>query len=378
MVLFNKKVGEQLVDVLIERKATNLKIGELAIENAIGMIAKTISKSEFKIYRKVKKKIVEEKGHQYYTLNIKPNVNETATVFWFNAIRKMFLEGKALIVCINDQLFLANSFDCSEIVLTESVFSNVEIYSNGNTYRLNKVFKRSECIYLENPNKRVVELIDIFNEEYASYVQLAVNGYRNSSIGKFSLKVPTQLSIKQADGKIVTSNDYAETIKQKLKTDETEITVLPGQIDLDRMNKDVNKNGDDIVKLTDTVFNYTAFSFDIPIDVFIGKTTEKSNAQNDYITFSIEPIIEIINDALNSFYFTENEYLSGEKIEIDKTSIKHYDILDVANNLDKLFAIGFSHNDICRFVGLNTVDEAWADERHVTKNYGTEKGGGSE
>ena len=37
--------------------------------------------------------------------------------------------------------------------------------------------------------------------------------------------------------------------------------------------------------------------------------------------------------------------------------------------MDKLFSIGYTHNDINEIVGLPPKDEDWANESHVTKNY---------
>ena len=128
--------------------------------------------------------------------------------------------------------------------------------------------------------------------------------------------------------------------------------------------------------ITSHIFETVAFVFDIPIDVFMGKTTEKSNAMNDFITFAVSDVVEIINDSLNAKWVTKEEYLQGEKIEIDQSSFKHVDILDVATNLDKLYSNGFSHNDLRSFVGLPQLDEDWANEHNVTKNYAPIQEGG--
>ena len=80
---------------------------------------------------------------------------------------------------------------------------------------------------------------------------------------------------------------------------------------------------------------------------------------------------------MNGTLIKKNEYLRGDRIFINKLNMKHFDIFDSATALDKLFGDGFSHNDLCRFLDIPGVDEAWANEHHVTKNYGNanEKGG---
>lgn len=42
----------------------------------------------------------------------------------------------------------------------------------------------------------------------------------------------------------------------------------------------------------------------------------------------------------------------------------------MATSLDKLFAIaGYSINDVLEELGKNPINEDWANERYITKNY---------
>lgn len=380
MINFRKKELNDVIDIIITQKAKNLAIIDMAIEDAKNMIAKTIAKSEFKIYKKGEDgKVKETRDKNYYRLNIMPNPNETATIFWINVINKLFDENEALIVFLNGYMYLAESFIKDEFVLTENNFHDINVIANGITYKIAATFKRNQVLYFENKNEKIKRLVEIFNTEYGELISLAKNSYKYSNVQKFSMQMPAQVTmLKKKDGTVVSGEEYTEDIKNKIKSDDIEVIMSGLDIKPESLSKGTQKTADDITKFTDLAISIVAFAFDIPIDVFYGKTTEKSNAQNDFITFSIEPIVEIINDGCNSSLVEKNDFLDGESIEIDKSSFKHYDILDVATNLDKLFAIGFSHNDVCRMVGLREVDEEWANEHNITKNYGNAKGGGKE
>ncbi|MGR5868117.1 hypothetical protein ACT7C5_09785 [Bacillus pacificus] len=47
-----------------------------------------------------------------------------------------------------------------------------------------------------------------------------------------------------------------------------------------------------------------------------------------------------------------------------------FDLTKFANSVDKLFAVGgMSINDVLERLGKEQINEDWANERYVTKNY---------
>ena len=81
----NKKM-EEFISAIFFAKKKQLEIKRHAIEHAIDIIAKTISKSEIQIYRlNPENGKVQKNGSdlEYYKLNIRPNENETATSFFY-------------------------------------------------------------------------------------------------------------------------------------------------------------------------------------------------------------------------------------------------------------------------------------------------------
>lgn len=366
-----------ITDLIIDNKANYLFICELAMDKAIGMIAKMIAKSEFKVFRNnEQKRIVETKNNLYYRLNIKPNDYETGTDFWKHAIKKLLRDGECLIIADafqkgDGKLYVADSFMESNEVLYPRRYTNVCVED----YEFRKTFIADDVLHLKNKNRRILSFMNRFNKAYADLLATAFRTYRISNATKFRIDIPGTLKIKKENGDVITGNAYAQEIASKIASEELEVIIANGNMPLNKIDIGTPKNPSDIKELTIHIFEMVAFIFDIPLDVFVGKTTEKSNAMNDFITFAVSDIVEIINDSLNAKWVSQEEFLLGEKIEIDQSSFKHVDILDVSTSLDKLFADGFSHNDLRGFVGLTRLDEDWADEHHVTKNYATAKGG---
>lgn len=365
---------ETIIDILIQNKAKELHILELAMEIGIELIAKTFSKCEIKVIRKIDGKLKEVKDENYYRLNIKPNKNETGTTFWKKAIHKLFHEEEVLIVTLADEsMYIANNYTKSADVINGLIFSNVEIESNNNTYRLDRNFSIDECLFFKNYSDKAKTLLCSFQEMYAKLLGVTISSYARNNALKLKATVPGTMSFMK-DGEPVTKNQYFEGVKKQLNSEELEILLSSNGLEYDSLNMGNQQKAEDIGKMIDKAIEITAFCLDIPIDVFFGKTTEKSNAQNDFITFSIDPLKEVIEDTLNATYMDKEDYLNGWRFFVDTTRIMHRDILDAANHMDKLFAQGFSHNEICELIGKVPVDEDWAYERYVTKNY--EKGGG--
>jgi hypothetical protein len=65
-------------------------------------------------------------------------------------------------------------------------------------------------------------------------------------------------------------------------------------------------------------------------------------------------------------------FSKGTYLKIDTKTIKHIDLLSVSTAVDKLISSGcFCINDIRKAVGDEIIDEDWAWQHFITKNYST-------
>jgi hypothetical protein len=65
-------------------------------------------------------------------------------------------------------------------------------------------------------------------------------------------------------------------------------------------------------------------------------------------------------------------FAAGTYLMIDTKTIKHIDLLSVAGAVDKLIGSGaFCINDIRKACGDVEIDEPWARQHFITKNYST-------
>lgn len=136
-------------------------------------------------------------------------------------------------------------------------------------------------------------------------------------------------------------------------------------------------SSEDIVKIANEIFTECAFAFDIPKAVFLGEITEKADSTNEFITYAVGWIVELLNDSFNAKLVGEKAYLEGERIWVDMSRFKHRDILESAANLDKLRSIGFNFDEIREAIGWEALNTEFSQERVVTKNYTADLGGES-
>lgn len=356
---------------LITIDVKKMQLSKMAIEKAVGMIAKAVAKSEFIIQRKNGR----EKDHIYWMLNIRPNPNETATDFWINVVRRLLIETECVICFIGGHLYIVDAFTSDDKVMLPQVYKNVVITANGNCIRIDRIFTANEIIHLRARNEKIKRYLEKVLSLYDSIVDAMSAAKKISSTPKFALQMEMNtapiLRRKGPDGNEITLtiDEYKENIKKLLESDNIEIITNTNGFKLEQMKIDLAVTSEDIVKLAKEIFTECAFAFDIPKAVFLGEITEKADSTNEFITYAVNWVVEVVNDSLNAKLVGEADYLKGERIWIDMSRYKHVDIIESASNLDKLRSIGFNLDEIREMVGWESLNTEFSQERVITKNY---------
>lgn len=373
-----------IIDVLFGNSDTTNYIYTLAEAHAIDLIAKTIAKSEIQTFElsERNKKIEKSKGDLYWTLNIQPNFNETGTKFLYKLAVKLLTDGKALVL-INKKnkmnlLYVADEYESSNDILYGKTFSNIVVSDDeGNTLPLNKTYNQNNTIYYSLKNTRLESASEGFKNNSIKLLKAIQNSFINANIDKWRLKIPGgQPTMLDAETKQPISYEkYKEKITEGLFKDEQSLIMLSEMFDLVNLNKDNKKDLTDYEKIVVRIGNVVAQKWNIPLDIFYGSKTEKSTGTNDFITFAVDPYFELIEDGFNSGLVGKESYKKGEYIKINRQNITHRDVLEAGTGIDKLTANRFSRNELNEFLGLPQIDEDWANEHSLTKNYANVEGG---
>lgn len=378
---FKSKSGEKLpYSEVISVEVKKLALSKMAIDKAVGMIAHAIAKSEFVVQRKDRR----VRDHVYWILNVRPNPNETATDFWITAIKKLLTEDECLICSLSGMLYIIDTYTSDNAVMLPRIYRNVYIKSNGETYKLNKNFRADDVIHLRAQNKKVRRYLESVLKMYNDTVSAIAAAKKLGSTPKFTMDIPGQLPVirtKDENGKErnLTIDEYKKSIKKLLESDDIEVLLNQNGMKIEQLKTETGTTSEDIVKIANEIFTECAFAFDIPKAVFLGEITEKADSTNEFITYAVGWIKELIDDSLNAKMVGEDSYLKGERIWIDMSRYKHRDLVESAANLDKLRSIGFNFDEILEAVGREPLNTEFSQERVVTKNYTNDLGGeGSE
>lgn len=353
-----------------------LNLSKLAIEKAIMMIAKAIAKSDILIQTESK-----EKNKQEYRLNIQPNDHECGTVFWTEVVRKLLTIQEALIIPLGGKYYLASAWQVSNNVLNERNYSDITLTCAGYNYSIYKKFRSSEVIHLKYDNARIRLYLQNVVGQYDRTLDAVNAMMRMSSMPRFKLKLGTSaLSFreKQADGtdKIMTKDQYVKKIKNLLESDELVVLTESDNVSVNQLQVNTAVKAEELAKTALQINNEVANAFDIPEAVFNGNITEKSDATNEFITYAVGPVAEVINDTLTAYIVGEADYCAkDEKVMVWLARFKHVDVVDSAVNLDKLRGIGFNYDEIREMVGYPLLNTEFSQARALTKNYGEEGNG---
>lgn len=385
--IFKNDKGEfiSIIDVLTGSTSTNNYIYTLAEAHAIDLIAKTIAKCEIQTFEKIKDKVKKNKGDLYWTLNIQPNLNEKGTSFIYKLVVKLLTEQRALILINkklkNNYLYVADNFDTDKNILYGKTFSNITIIDDeGNSLPIHKTYNSENSIYFSIKNSDLTKASTDFQNNTNKIVKAIQKSFIRNNTSKWRLKNPgNQPTLIDPETKEpVDYGKYKEKITEGLLSEEEAIVLLSEQFGLEELNtqnRANNKNSNDYESIFKKIGEQVAQKWNIPLDIFYGSKTEKSTGTNDFITFAVEPYFELLEDGFNLGLVGKESYLKGEYIEFNKYNITHKDILDSASGIDKLTSSRFSRNEINELLGLPLIDEDWANEHYITKNYANVKGG---
>lgn len=343
---------------------TQLAIEAFAITSAINLIASSISKCEIKTY--VKK--VEFKGDEYYTWNVQPNINQNSSQFMQKLITKLLYENECLVLDINGQLIIADSFYQNEYAVQENSFTSVA----SGTLSFSKTFMMNEVMYFKLGDTDIRKLLSNLLKGYASLSSQAMGKYKLSGGEKGILKIDSA-----ATGDKAFQTKFDELMNVRFKNYfESENAVLP----LHKGYEYTKQAGDgskkstseivDIALVTKEIFERVAQAFKIPPALLRGDIADVGIITDNYLTFCIDPILDMVGEEGNRKRVGKTAYLQGNYMMIDSSNIKHIDLFSISDAFDKLIACAaYSPDELrikCGDVALNTE---WSKKHYITKNY---------
>lgn len=87
---------------------------------------------------------------------------------------------------------------------------------------------------------------------------------------------------------------YAEKIKRLLESEDITVMTESEGVSLENIQINASAKAEELAKVALAINNEAANAFDIPEAVFNGNITEQSDATNEFITYAVGPVAEVI------------------------------------------------------------------------------------
>ncbi len=133
--------------------------------------------------------------------------------------------------------------------------------------------------------------------------------------------------------------------------------------------KATNELGD-ITRILDDAFTRAAQALRMSPALLKGDIADIDKITNNFLTFCIDPIVDLIQTEINRKRYGKSNFLKGSYLYVDITNIKHIDIFSIAEKIDKLIACGmYSIDDLKKKLKDTVLNTEWSEKHWITKNY---------
>lgn len=362
----NSKIEEVTCRELLNA-AEEYRIRELAFNTCVSMIANAIGRCDFRTYRN--KKEVREREH--YLWNVEPNANQNSTTFFHKLVYTLYEKNEALVVPVrrregHDALAVADDWQVPDPQVTrQDSYKGVQIGS----LVFNKTFLEEDVIHLRLNHCDVKPVLDGLFSSYSRLISAAMNNYiwANGQHWK--------VSVNQIAGG---GDDWAKKFQQMVEDQirpflNSSAAVLP-EMDgyhYEIMGKatDAQRDSTHIKNMIQDVFDFTANAFLIPPVLLRGQVEGIADAQSRFLTNCVDPLADQLTEEITRKRYGYDGWKRGSYLRVDTSAIQHFNLFDMAPHIEKLISSGYSYNDIQRAAGGLEIDEPWANEHFITRNF---------
>lgn len=344
------------------------QLRDLAFNCCVNLIARAIANCEFKTFERGQP----SKKDYYYMLNVEPNANENSTAFWQKAIFKLYAQNETLIVPIARggtlNLVIADSWTKPEYIPTqENIYRNIQVGQQSYTREL----RESEVLHLTLNSANAKAIVDALYESYNNLIKASMKNHAWDA-GKHM-----KVHIAQATGG---QNNFEQNFAEMMNSSykpflESGTGILPEFDGYDFQmltNGTGTKDTRDIRALVDDVFTFTARGLGIPPVLVQGDVAGINDIIAHWLTTGIDPLAAQISEECNRKLIPKKDWLRGDRIVVDTSTIQHFDMFANAANIEKIVeSAAYSINELREATGGTALPDDWANIHWMTKNIAT-------
>lgn len=337
----------------------------MAFWSIVRKIGAAVAAVEWETFRRGKK----VKAREYWAWNFSPNPNQTREEFFQRLVGQLFQQQEALVVETRDgSRYVADAFTVTR-KLSGDIYQDITV--NGES--VPGVFRSSDVLHFTIEGERIRRiLIAIASAEGQLLRSSAANYLRGQGV-RGVLKIDDTA---EADPDF--DDTYEDLVNEKFKKYfASENAVLPLFNGYDFVEKSTSGGSSkselvgtrDIRNMMNDIIELTAQALGVPVSIATGKNVTDTDFKT-FMTSPVQPIVTMIVGEINRKIYGRELVFAGTYVVANFAGVRYIDVFDVANPIDKLIGSGaFCVNDIRMRLGLDVIDEPWAWQHWMTKNY---------
>lgn len=340
--------------------------------SAIDRITDMLSMMEFESYVKGERQYT----YNQYVWNVSPNRHQTKSEFVKELYTKLLTQGEVLIVQVNDEFLIADSFVMEERALVDDIFKNVDVRG----YTLKDVFTISQVIYLRRDDNSLRDLNKHMDDFIDPLLGNIKDTYIRNRAKKYILYQNTIMNSQQKrvdkDGKEIVPA-YIRNISNLIKAEADSVTTLPKGMELESIEPESRYENDrsgieNIIKLHDLKKSLSILPFGLTDDVL----NHEKRVLPYFINSVLYPLAQLLEDAINrSSMYGLNAYLEQTYMKINLDRLFYEEAKDKMATIEVKVRSGvYSINDARKEMGLAVLPDEWAEYHFMTKNNATVQG----
>lgn len=360
-------VGDFL-DYEIDSSIAGLEIylQRMAFWSCVRKIGSAVAAVEWQTFRRGKS----VKAKEYWMWNYDPNPNQTKEQFFQKLIGQLFSEQEALVVEWRGSRYVADSYGV-ENHLTGNVYH--DITSDGES--IPGTFSAEDVLHFTIEGEQIKRILISIAAAEGRLMRAATKSYVRQHGMRGILSIDDT-----AEAEPDFEETYEELVNEKFKkyftADNAVLPMFKGYNFTERDDKSAAGKSEtqgtrDIRNMMNDIVELTAQALGIPASIATGKSVTDADFKA-FMTTPVMPIVKTIIQEINRKLYGQQLVYAGTYITANYADVRYTDLFDVANPIDKLIGSGaFCINDIRMRLGLDVINEDWAWQHWMTKNYST-------
>ena len=347
--------------------AEEYRVRELAFWCCVNRIASALGRCEFRTFDEGR----EIRDREYYLWNFEPNANQSSTVFLHKMVARLYQDNEALIIPTRrrdggDALVVADSWQAPfEYPSRQNEYTGV----TAGEVSYDKTFYERDVLHLKLNHCNITPVLRGLYDSYVKLLQAAMKNYIWENGQHWKVHVE-----QMADGDEEWAAQFQRMVEAQIKPFLNSGSAILPEVDgwaYEDVGKhfEAGRDASHIRSLVNDVFDFTADAFLIPTVLLRGEVQGTADAMGRFLTNCVDPLADQLAEEITRKRYGFEAWKRKSFLRVDTSAIQHFNIFENAANVEKLIGSGYSYNDVQRAAGGPEIDETWANEHFLTKNF---------